>query len=196
MPRVSLILLVKWVVSLVLLWLLYLIYTILTSPAGTLSDSADAAIVLGAAVSNNTPSPVFEERINHAIKLYQASNVRKLIFTGGYGENKQFAESTVARDYAIGQGLPSQDIVTETESHITKQNLIQAQHLLSSKNLLTSAIVSGPPHMKRAMMIAADLGLKAIPSATPSSRYQSIKTRVPFPLRELYFYHHYLLFRE
>ncbi len=37
----------------------------------TITTSADAAIVLGAAVWNDQPSPVFRERINHAIALYR-----------------------------------------------------------------------------------------------------------------------------
>ena len=44
---------------------------------------ADAAVVLGAAVWGRDVSPVFRERINHAINLYQAGRVKKLIFTGG-----------------------------------------------------------------------------------------------------------------
>lgn len=35
------------------------------------TQKADAAIILGAAVENGTPTPVFRERINHAIALYQ-----------------------------------------------------------------------------------------------------------------------------
>ncbi|WP_342345438.1 hypothetical protein [Snodgrassella alvi] len=38
---------------------------------------ADAAIVLGAAAWDKRPSPVFRERINHAINLYRAGIVKK-----------------------------------------------------------------------------------------------------------------------
>lgn len=44
---------------------------------------ADAAVVLGAAAWDKRPSPVFRERINHAITLYQSHRVGKIIFTGG-----------------------------------------------------------------------------------------------------------------
>ena len=43
----------------------------------------DAAIVLGAAVWGNKPSPVYRERINEAITRYQNKQVRYLVFTGG-----------------------------------------------------------------------------------------------------------------
>lgn len=49
----------------------------------------DAAVVLGAAIWGDAPSPVFEERINHAIWLYQHDYVNFLIFTGGKGDGDQ-----------------------------------------------------------------------------------------------------------
>lgn len=45
--------------------------------------AADAAIVLGAAAYESGPSPVYTERLNHGIWLYQQGYVQKLILTGG-----------------------------------------------------------------------------------------------------------------
>lgn len=188
---------VKWIFSIFILWLSYLTYVISTFPAGDLTENrADIAIVLGAAVTNDGPSPVFEERIKHAINLYKAGNVSKLMFTGGFGESKQLAESLIARDYAIKQSVSVGDIYTEILSHTTKQNLLQAKDLLIREGFKKSIIVSDPLHMTRAMMMAKDVGLNAIPSATTTSRYKSLRTKVPFILREIYFYHHYLMFSK
>jgi vancomycin permeability regulator SanA len=70
------------------LCLVFLILTILftalriyTYGNNSVDASADAAVVLGAAVWSSSPSPVFRERINHAIELYRRGKVRKLIFT-------------------------------------------------------------------------------------------------------------------
>ena len=46
---------------------------------------ADAAIVLGAAVRTTGPSPVYVERLNHAVDLYRSGAVKYLIMTGGKG---------------------------------------------------------------------------------------------------------------
>jgi uncharacterized SAM-binding protein YcdF (DUF218 family) len=56
----------------------------------------------------------------------------------------------------------------------------------------SAVVVSDPLHMKRAMMMADDLGIVAASSPTPTSRYRSLKTKLRFLLRELYFIHHYL----
>src|SRR5215218_2502545 len=69
--------------------------------------SADAAVVLGAAVWTTEVSPVFRERINHAINLYRKGQVRKLIFTGGQGNPGEPTESSAARQYALESGIPA-----------------------------------------------------------------------------------------
>lgn len=48
--------------------------------------TADVAIVLGASTYNGHASPVYQERINHAVVLYNKHLVKKIITTGGYGK--------------------------------------------------------------------------------------------------------------
>ena len=43
---------------------------------------ADCAIVLGAGTWEGEVSPVFEERLRHAVKLYREGTVPKIILTG------------------------------------------------------------------------------------------------------------------
>ncbi|MBP1934226.1 YdcF family protein [Ammoniphilus resinae] len=153
----------------------------------------DAAIVLGAAVWGNQPSPVFQERINHGIRLYTNGYVQKLIFTGGKGEANEFAESEVARLYALEHGVRDEDILIETESRITEENLKYAYKLAIEKGLQTFTIVSDPLHMKRAMTMAADFGMEAYSSPTQSTVYRSWQAKLPFFFRELFYYLLYLV---
>jgi uncharacterized SAM-binding protein YcdF (DUF218 family) len=118
----------------------------------TTSDGpADAAVVLGAAVWTREPSPVFKERINHAINLYRNGRVRKLIFTGGQGNPGEPTEASAARDYALQSGLPASDILIEDKSHTTYENILNAKQLAATQGIRTVLIVSDPLHMKRAM---------------------------------------------
>jgi hypothetical protein len=68
-------------------------------------NKADAAIILGAGVWGDEPSPVFKERINHGIWLYTNDYVDKLIFTGGKGKGEAYSESSVAMNYAIANSV-------------------------------------------------------------------------------------------
>ncbi|WP_244329161.1 YdcF family protein [Tolypothrix sp. PCC 7910] len=156
---------------------------------------AEAAIVLGAAVWGEKPSPVFRERINHAINLYKNQNVTKLIFTGGVGEINEPAEAIVGKNYALANKVKLTDILTETESRTTFQNLKNAQLVASIYQLNKFLIVSDPLHMKRAVLMAHNLGIDAYSSPTPTTRYRSFSSQMQFLIRETYFYLVYLVFK-
>lgn len=178
--------------ALLALWLLLLSMQIVA--AGRIVDpaAADVAIVLGAAVIDQRPSPVFEGRLQYAVELYRSGKVRKLLFTGGYGLGAAYAESEIGRDYAINRHVAAEDILIEKSSHTTQQNLSQARSLMQTNRLTTALVVSDPLHMRRALWICADLGIVASPAPTPTTRYVSWRTQLPFLLREVYFHHHYL----
>jgi uncharacterized SAM-binding protein YcdF (DUF218 family) len=162
----------------------------------TTSDvHADAAIVLGAAVWGNQLSPVFRERVNHAINLYRSGRVRKLIFTGGQGNPGEQAESFAARQYARQSGVPAGDIFIEDRSHTTYENLLYAKSVADDHGLKKVLIVSDPLHMKRAMVMAGEMGMEAYPSPTPTTRYQSVKSQVGLLAYETFYYVGYLLSR-
>lgn len=174
-------------------WLCVLSGQIVTAGHRTETGQADVAIVLGAAVYPTGPSPVFEERIKHGIHLYHAGVVQKLIFTGGYGKGAKVAEATVAEMYAIEHGVPRKAILTETKSRTTRENLARAGQLMRKNHFATAMVVSDPLHLKRALRMAADLGIDATGAATPTSRYRSWTAKSAFLLRELLFYHTYLV---
>ena len=151
---------------------------------------ADAIIVLGAAAYDARPSPVFEQRILHGIHLHEQGLAQWLIFTGGFGgEGARFAESEVARRYAIDKGVPEERILIETVSRTTRGNLEQAALLMRERGLTRAILVSDPPHMARALRLARRVGIEPLGSATPTTRFRSVEVRWRFLLREVYFFH-------
>ena len=175
-------------VALVLGYIFYTALSIYSYSFKTSDVIADAAIVLGAAVWDGKPSPVFEERINHAIKIYKSGQVKKVIFTGGIGSDDEKSEAQVAKEYAINHGVSIGDILIEDKSTLTVENLRFSASLLNSNNLSLVLIVSDPLHMKRAMTIVADLDINALPSPTETSRYQSYSSRSKMLVSETYYY--------
>jgi len=154
------------------------------------AERADAIIVLGAAAYDAKPSPVFEERIRHGIDLYNRGLAPKLIFTGGYGgKGARFSESQVARRYALRQGVPDKAILIESLSRNTHDNLRQASQVMQQHNLHKVIVVSDPLHMARALRISKELGIRAVGSPTPTSRFRTFATRWRFLLQEVYFFH-------
>ena len=157
---------------------------------------ADAAIVLGAAVWKDKPSPVFAERIKHGIQLYKNGQVPYLIFTGGLSAGDSLSESAAARQYAMAEGVPAAQILIEESSTNTWQNLVQACQLMQEHKLQKVLIVSDPLHMKRAMTMADDLRIHAISAATPTSRYVSWRSKSQSVLYEGFYYLKYKLATE
>lgn len=145
---------------------------------------ADVAIVLGAATDGGNPSPVFEERLRHAVDLYHRSRVGRLLVTGGKAEGAPLSEAEVGRNWVVAQGVPADAVLIETESHTTRENLFNSSALLGDQ-VGKALVVSDPLHMRRAMWMAKAAGLDALPSPTPTTRYQTLGTQLPMLLREV-----------
>lgn len=157
--------------------------------------NADVAIILGAATQNNEVSPVYRERINQGIRLYQEGDVKKIIVTGGTGEGNNKSDAYIAKQYVVSKGIPEADILTEETSTITQENLEYSKVIMDANNYETALIVSDPLHMKRAMLLAEDAGIIAYSSPTTTTKYESLKTKIPFLAREVFFYVGYKWYR-
>lgn len=170
-------------------------FQILSFSRVNFEGSADAVFVLGAAAYGKNPSPVFRERINHAMNIYRARHCRYILLTGGKKFAEDFGEAVVAREYLIKNGIPSGDILLESTSNNTYENFLFSLPIISSRNISSIIIVSDPYHMKRASMIADDFGILNYTSPTPTTMFNSFKRKMPFLLSEIYNIYEYRLFR-
>jgi uncharacterized SAM-binding protein YcdF (DUF218 family) len=162
--------------------------------AGIVVDTpADAALVLGAAVLGDEPSPVLVERLRHAQQLFETGQVRAIVVTGGRSPEDERSEAEASRDWLVRQGVPADAIVLENASRTTIENLALAKPVLDAHGLKSVLVVSDPLHMRRAMLIADRLGITAASSPTQTSRYQSWGTTLPFLGRETWFMAQYLV---
>ena len=148
---------------------------------------ADAAMVLGAAVIETVPSPVFEERIRHAVELYKSGRVRYLAMTGGVGEGDAISEGEAARNWALSRGVSHSAILIETHSTTTQENLTMAMPLLKKHGIERILLVSDPLHMRRSVALARQLGLEAVPAPTPTTRYTGWRSWLWFLFGETYY---------
>ncbi|MFN2511246.1 MAG: YdcF family protein [Pyrinomonadaceae bacterium] len=193
--RKKLSIILKYIIAPALLVVVLVALRIYTFGNAVVDMKGDAAIVLGAAVWSDEVSPVFRERINHAIELYRSGKVRKIIFTGGQGNKDELTEAAAARRYAIENGIPEKDILVEQRSHTTYENVVNAKQLADANGLRKVLIVSDPMHLKRAVAMARDIGLEAYPSPTPTTRYQGWRSRMGSLTHETYYYIGYLAWR-
>lgn len=143
---------------------------------------APVAIVLGAAAWGSNPSPVFKERIAHAVHLYQTKVTQKLIFTGGALRDDVLSEGEVGARYAIKLGVAPEDTAYETTSRDTWHNLKNAKVILQHKEIDSVILVSDYFHLARAGIMARDLNLEVQLSPTPTSKFNRFSTVDKFKL--------------
>lgn len=143
--------------------------------------------MLGAAVWNSHPSPVYRERLNFAAELFHRRFARSVITTGGVGDGDTLSEGQVGKNYLLSRGVPEQSISFESTSRTTLQNLANAKPALATNDCQSNLIVSDPLHLRRAMAMAKGLGIDAKPASTPTSMYQSWGTKLELLWSEAYY---------
>lgn len=188
----------KWTslfLSAVLLYALFCAASIVIYSARDDRASADCIIVLGAGTDGRTPNAVFRERLNHAITLYREGYADIILLTGGYSSGNDRSDAAIAGDWLMEQGIPAEAILLEERSTITQENLEYAKEIMESHDLSTCILVSDPLHMKRSMMMAKDYEIEAVSSPTPTTRYQTRRSKLPFLARETFFYVGYQIYR-
>ncbi len=155
---------------------------------------AGAIVVLGAAQFDGWPSPVFAARLDHAVALYLSGLAPHFVVTGGGAEGDRQTEADAARAYAIAHGVPDEAILAEDRGRTTLESLEGVAELLRTHGIDDAVFVSDRSHMLRVLRMAADLGITAYGSPTPSSpRDLDPNRRLDATIRELGALAYYLL---
>lgn len=110
----------------------------------------DCIIVFGS-------SKAVDYRLPKAVELYQANRANKLLFTGGnVWDGKKVPEAILLKNKAIALGVSEHDILIETASTNTKENVLASLFVLDRwmplhlmKRIL---IVTASYHMRRAYL--------------------------------------------
>ena len=133
------------------------------SENGKYSGSHNIAVVLGAAVwSGNQPSPTLSSRIDKAAKLYKKNIVEKILLTGSNAPG-ELTEAEVAFNYIINKGVDTSDILLESQTTSTTEQIRFIKYnLVSSKRFDGIFIISDKYHLARVYEISRFYNLKVI----------------------------------
>jgi uncharacterized SAM-binding protein YcdF (DUF218 family) len=129
---------------------------------------ADAIAVFGAAEYSGHPSPVYHARLDHAVALYQRQ-IAPLVITLGGGSDRDSGktEGGVGRDYLLANGVPMTNIVAETHSFDTSQQVTRLAQIASEHDLNSIVVVSDPTHLFRIRELCREAGLEVYTSPRP-----------------------------
>ncbi len=130
------------------------------------SSTVDAIVVLGAAQYDGRPSPQLRARLDHVVTLWNLPVAPVVVVTGGKQSGDRFTEAEASRDYLVSRGLPVEVIVIESRGESTYQSLEAVRDEARVNQWQRVVLVSDPYHLKRAQLVAAELGMPAEVSAT------------------------------
>ena len=119
------------------------------------SEPYDCILVLGAGVKENFPSDMLRDRLDTAIELYKKGIAPKLLMSGDHG-NVDYDEVNVMKNYAIEQGVPSEDIFMDHAGFSTYESIYRAREIFGAERVV---VVSQEYHLYRALYIGRSFGL-------------------------------------
>jgi uncharacterized SAM-binding protein YcdF (DUF218 family) len=127
----------------------------------------DYIIVHGAGLINGNVSPLLAKRVDKAIEFYnsrkEARTPPKLLMSGGQGPDESRPEAEAMAEYARGKGISESDILLESQSTNTLENMRFAKQIMEmdSKNKSFRAIYSTSNyHLLRTGIYARKAGMK------------------------------------
>lgn len=145
---------------------------------------ADAIVVFGAAEYAGRPSPVYKARLDHAFDLFQQGLAPVVITTGGAGQDTEYSEGGVGRDYLARRGIPEQRLIAETQSADTAQSAARVAVIMRANSMRTCIAVSDAYHVFRIRALLEHEGVQAEVAPRPESRPKSAGQRFIAVMRE------------
>lgn len=118
-------------------------------------EDIDCILILGAGIWGDSPSPMLQDRLEEGIKLYNDGVAPKIIMSGDHGR-EEYDEVNIMKEYAIEQGVLSEDIFMDHAGFSTYESIYRAKEIFGAENIV---IVTQEYHLYRALYIADKLGI-------------------------------------
>ncbi|MBR3910547.1 MAG: YdcF family protein [Anaerotignum sp.] len=138
------------------------------------ATDGDCILVLGCGVrEDGSPSLMLRDRLEKGIELYEAGTAPKLLMSGDHGR-KDYDEVNLMKSYAMGKGVPSEDIFMDHAGFSTYDSMYRARDIFCAEKVI---VVSQEYHLYRALYLAEKLGLEAygVPAQDVNYRGQAYR---------------------
>ena len=157
---------------------------IVRAAAETPTKKADVIAIFGAAEYAGHPSPVYRARLDHGYELFQQGMAPVVITTGGAGQDPDFSEGGVGRDYFLRRGVPEQALIAETQGSDTAQSAARVANIMRANGMRSCIAVSDAYHVFRIGALLEHEGVQVELAPRPESRPHSLWERLVAVTRE------------
>lgn len=118
--------------------------------------SAETVIILGASVhADGKLSPILQDRVDTAIKLYRSNKVKNFLVTGDHRTN-DYNEVSAMVNYLKEKGIDTTKIITDHAGLDTYDSMYRAGKLF---NVQDAIVVTQEFHLPRTLFISSNLGM-------------------------------------
>lgn len=145
---------------------------------------ADVIVIFGAAQYAGHPSPVYRARLDHGYDLFEKGMAPVVITTGGAGQDPEFSEGGVGRDYLLRRGVPEQALIAETQGSDTAQSSARVANIMRVNGMRRCIAVSDAYHVFRIRALLEREGVEVEVAPRPESRPHSLWERFWAVMRE------------
>jgi uncharacterized SAM-binding protein YcdF (DUF218 family) len=157
----------------------------IVAAAGESADrKADAIVIFGAAQYAGHPSPVYRARLDHGFELFGKGMAPAVITTGGAGQDPDFSEGGVGRDYLLRRGVPERALIAETQGSDTAQSATRVANIMRVNGMHRCIAVSDAYHVFRIRALLEREGVEVEVAPRPESRPHSLWERFWAVMRE------------
>ncbi|MBV8931647.1 MAG: YdcF family protein [Kutzneria sp.] len=131
------------------------------------------AIVFGAAVHGDTPTPFLAGRLDVATDLYRHGKIRAVLVSGDNGST-DYDEPSAMRHYLVEHGVPDHAVVADYAGFDTWDTCVRAKRIFGVDR---AAVVTQGFHLPRAVALCRAAGIDAYGVGHDSSRISASTTR-------------------
>jgi uncharacterized SAM-binding protein YcdF (DUF218 family) len=143
---------------------------IVSAATGAPAKKADVIAIFGAAEYAGRPSPVYRARLDHGYELFRKGMAPVVITTGGSGQDPDFSEGGVGRDYLLRRGVPEQALIAETQGSDTAQSAARVANIMRANGMRSCIAVSDAYHVFRIRALLEHEGVQVELAPRPESR--------------------------
>ena len=121
-------------------------------------EDMDCILVLGCQVKEGgEPSHMLRDRLQRGVEVHEYGASEKLLMSGDHGRT-DYNEVETMKQYAINEGIESEDIFMDHAGFSTYESIYRAKEVFGVKKMV---IITQEYHLYRALYIAEKLGIEA-----------------------------------
>ncbi|MFI2669070.1 vancomycin high temperature exclusion protein [Streptomyces albidoflavus] len=120
-------------------------------------ERTEVAVVFGAGLWGEEPSPYLARRLDAAAELYETGRTEVVLVTGD-NSREEYDEPEAMRRYLVARGVPDHRIVSDYAGFDTRDSCVRARKIFGVDK---AVLISQGFHIHRAVTLCRSAGLQA-----------------------------------